>query len=108
VDYYAVGVMVYEFMKGKRPYLGRNRKEIRDQILSRQAQIKRNEIPEDWSPTAASFANDLIQRKPMSRLGVNGPQEVKAHPWLRDINWVKLKAREIVAPFIPPNSDNYD
>ena len=35
VDYFALGVIVYEFMMGKRPYLGRNRKEIRDQILSR-------------------------------------------------------------------------
>ena len=40
VDYFAAGVMAYEFMFGKRPYLGKNRKEIRDQILSKQAAIK--------------------------------------------------------------------
>ena len=32
VDYFAVGVMTYEFMKGFRPYLGRNRKEIKEKI----------------------------------------------------------------------------
>ena len=36
VDYFAMGVIVFEFMLGRRPYLGRNRKEIRDQILARQ------------------------------------------------------------------------
>ncbi len=36
VDYFAVGVIGYECMFGKRPYLGKNRKEIRDHILSKQ------------------------------------------------------------------------
>jgi serine/threonine protein kinase len=39
-DYFAVGVMGYEFMMGRRPYIAKNRKEIRDQILSKQAMIK--------------------------------------------------------------------
>lgn len=29
VDYFAMGVIAYEFMLGTRPYLGRDRKEIR-------------------------------------------------------------------------------
>ena len=33
VDYFALGVVCYEFMFGKRPYTGKNRKEIRDQIF---------------------------------------------------------------------------
>ena len=40
VDYYAVGIIAYELMLGRRPYNGRNRKEIRDQILSKQVQIR--------------------------------------------------------------------
>ena len=36
VDYFALGVMAYEFMLGKRPYVGRNRKEIRDMIFAKQ------------------------------------------------------------------------
>lgn len=39
VDYYAVGIIAYELMLGRRPYNGRNRREIRDQILSKQVQI---------------------------------------------------------------------
>jgi serine/threonine protein kinase len=36
VDYFAMGVIGYECMFGKRPYLGKNRKEIRDHILAKQ------------------------------------------------------------------------
>jgi serine/threonine protein kinase len=35
-DYFAVGVIAYECMMGKRPYLGKSRKEIRDCILAKQ------------------------------------------------------------------------
>ena len=34
-DYFAVGVIAYECIVGRRPYLGRSRKEIRDEILKR-------------------------------------------------------------------------
>lgn len=36
VDYFAMGVIGYECMYGKRPYVGKTRKEIRDHILSKQ------------------------------------------------------------------------
>jgi serine/threonine protein kinase len=36
VDYFAIGVMGYEFMKGVRPYYGKSRKEIKDKIIAKQ------------------------------------------------------------------------
>lgn len=45
VDYFAMGVIAYECMFGKRPYHGKDRKEIRDHILSKQVKIHTNEIP---------------------------------------------------------------
>jgi serum/glucocorticoid-regulated kinase 1/serum/glucocorticoid-regulated kinase 2 len=35
VDFFAMGVIAYECMHGKRPYTGKDRKEIRDHILSK-------------------------------------------------------------------------
>lgn len=67
VDYYALGVITYEFMFGRvslinlithqRPYGGKNRKEIRDNIFAKQAKVKGNEIPDDWSVEAGDFIN---------------------------------------------------
>lgn len=35
VDYFAVGIMAYECMNGRRPYVGKSRKEIREHIMSK-------------------------------------------------------------------------
>jgi serine/threonine protein kinase len=109
VDYFALGVIVYEIMLGTRPYLGKSRKEIRDQILAKQVQIKKDEVPVGWSPEAADFVNHLLQRKPVNRLGLNGPEEVKNHPWVKNINWGRIKNKEEKAPFVPnQEEDNFD
>ncbi len=50
----------------------------------------------------------MIQRKPMNRLGLNGPSEVKNHPWLRDFPWQDLFDRKVKPPFVPPKEDNFD
>ena len=41
-------------------------------------------------------------------MGVNGPEEVKDHPWFKDYNWEKLFSKETVAPFIPNVSSAVD
>ena len=108
VDYFALGVICYECMLGKRPYLGRSRKEIRDQILAKQIQIKIDDIPKGWSIEAADFINRQIQRKPAKRQGSNGPAEIKAHPWLKTYPWDKLQKKEIEPPFKPNTKNVFD
>ena len=73
VDYYALGIIVYECIFGFRPYIGQTRQEIRDKILTRQAQIKKKDKPAKWSDDSIDFVNQLIQRKPQNRLGNGGP-----------------------------------
>lgn len=50
-----------------------------------------------------------MQRKPTNRLGLNGPDEVRNHPWFKGFSWAKLESREMEAPFIPSGKeDNFD
>jgi len=50
-----------------------------------------------------------LARKASSRLGVNGNEEVKYHPWFNCINWDALQAGEIPAPYKPDQSlENFD
>lgn len=60
VDFFAVGVIAFEFMYGVRPYLGKSRKEIKELILSKQVQVKKSDIPEGWSIEAADFINKVF------------------------------------------------
>jgi serine/threonine protein kinase len=61
VDYFALGVIAYEFMFGVRPYLGKSRKEIKELIIAKQVQIRKQDIPEDWSVEAADFINKVFE-----------------------------------------------
>ena len=108
-DFFALGVIGYEFMLGCRPYLGRGRKEIKNLIISKQAKISREELPDDWSENSRDFINLLLQRKPKKRLGYNGVNEIKEHPWMKDIDFDLLYNKKIEAPFIPPiDKENFD
>jgi serine/threonine protein kinase len=108
VDYFALGVIAYEFMIGRRPYNGRSRAEIKDAVLARQVQLRRQDIPEGWSLEGADFINKLLQRKPANRLGYNGPAEVKLHHWLKDFPWSKLFEKSLEPSFIPAKEENFD
>ena len=98
VDYFALGVMGYEFMKGVRPYLGRSRKEIKEKIMAKQINIKKYDIPEGWSTEAADCINRLLQRKPFQRLGYHGINDIKNHSWFIDFPWRDLYYKKLEAP----------
>jgi serine/threonine protein kinase len=104
-DYFALGVIIYEFMLGRRPYQGKSRKEIRDAILAKQVQIRPCDVPEGWSAEACDLANRLLQRKPQHRIGTNG---IEGHDWLKVMNWTELMGFKMTSPFIPGNKDNFD
>ena len=109
VDYFAVGVITYELMMGQRPYIGKNRKEIKDQMMSRQIFIDEEMIPLGWSEESADFINRLMIRKDNKRLGYYNELEIKKHPWFYDIDFNELVNKKLEAPFLPKiNHENYD
>lgn len=108
VDFFALGVMVYECMLGRRPYLGPSRKDIREAMLARQVQVSCEELPSGWSAEAGDFANRLLQRKPTARLGYASIEEVMSHPWLTHFPWTQLRAKALTAPYRPWHGDNVD
>ena len=107
-DFFALGVIGYEFMMGYRPYLGSSRKEIKELIIKKQAKLNIDDIPENWSINSMDFINKLLIRKAEKRLGFNGIFELKNHPWMDDVNWENLEMKKIEPPFIPCHKENFD
>lgn len=108
-DFFAIGVMGYEFMLGERPYVGKTRKDIKQAVLSHQVLIDHDDLPEGWSRESAFFINALLQRKPQKRLGyISGIRDLKNHRWFKDFNWTDLMNKTMPSPFAPKHSGNYD
>ena len=73
----------------------------------KQVQIRRMEVPDEWSPESVDFINKLLQRKARNRLGFNGIAELKRHAWLRDTNWQLFTCKAIEPPLAPQRGDNF-
>ena len=109
VDFFAMGVIGFEFMIGKRPFSGKNRKEIKEKMLRKKIKLKKYNINNGWSNESIDFMNKLLERKPEVRLGdQKGVIELKEHDWLKYYPWNELEKKELPAPFIPDQEDNYD
>lgn len=96
VDWWTLGVLLYEMMTGLPPFYDKNVNTMYQRILS-DPLIFPDYIPED----AKSIMTGLLNRDPSRRLGVNGAEEIKRHPFFKSIDWNKLLAKKIQPPFKP-------
>ena len=101
VDYFSLGVVCYELMTGKIPYNGKNLEGLKKMIMANQVQIKKFNVPKGFSENSVDFVNKLIQRKQIKRLGYNSIEEIKNHPFLKNINWKEIYLHKIKSSFIP-------
>ena len=109
VDYFALGVIVYELMMGERPYQGKNRKEIKEQMFSIEIKLDNDDLPEDWEDNnIIDFINKLLERKKKKRLGYKNGSDVKNHPYFNDISWTQIENLTMESPFIFDTEDNFD
>ena len=109
VDYFALGVIVYELMMGERPYQGKNRKEIREQMFNIEIKLDKDDLPSDWKDeNVIDFINKLLTRKKKKRLGYKSDSEVKNHPWFNDTIFSEIENMTINSPFSFDKEDNFD
>ena len=107
VDYWALGVIIYELMFEKRPYPGIYRKEYKEKLCNSFVQIKNGEQPDGWSLESVDIINGLLQRKEELRLGYKDINKIKSHPWFKDIDWELLLNHKLTPPFIPVSNEEF-
>ena len=101
-DFFSLGVICYEMIMKKRPYIGKNRQEIKQKMASEFVQIKKSEIPDGFSQEFVDFTNKLLEKNIDNRLGTRGINELKSHPWLKYYDWKNLYLMKEKPPFVPP------
>ncbi|XP_016896906.1 microtubule-associated serine/threonine-protein kinase 3 isoform X1 [Cynoglossus semilaevis] len=97
VDWWAMGVILYEFLVGCVPFFGDTPEELFGQVVSDDIIWPEGEdaLPVD----AQDLITRLLRQSPLDRLGTGGASEVKQHPFFLGLDWNGLLRQK--AEFIP-------
>ena len=101
VDWWALGVILYEFIVGFPPFYADDPEQIFENIVS--LNILWPEIPSEMSYEAFDLISKLLVINPEERIDVKG---IKNHPFFNTIEWESLYTQEPV--FVPKVEDETD
>uniref|UniRef100_A0A672J167 protein kinase C n=1 Tax=Salarias fasciatus TaxID=181472 RepID=A0A672J167_SALFA len=98
VDWWGLGVLVYEMLVGESPFPGDDEEEVFDSIVNDDVRY-----PSFLSPESVSLIQKLLQKDPDLRLGAgkDDASEIKRHRFFQGMNWEALLAKKVKPPFLP-------
>ncbi|KAF9183195.1 AGC protein kinase Gad8 [Haplosporangium sp. Z 11] len=103
VDWWTLGVLLYEMLTGLPPFYDENIHEMYRKILQDELRF-----PDEVAPEARSLLSALLTRDPNQRLGNSGSSAIKQHPFFKPISFPHLMAKKIQPPFKPSVSSAID
>ncbi|XP_042769116.1 serine/threonine-protein kinase N3 isoform X8 [Panthera leo] len=98
VDWWGLGVLLYEMLVGECPFPGDTEEEVFDCIVNADAPY-----PRFLSVQGLELIQKLLQKCPEQRLGAGerDAEEIKTQPFFRTTDWQALLARTVQPPFLP-------
>uniref|UniRef100_A0A673W2H5 protein kinase C n=1 Tax=Salmo trutta TaxID=8032 RepID=A0A673W2H5_SALTR len=98
VDWWGLGVLVYEMLVGESPFPGDDEEEVFDSIVNDEVRY-----PRFLSTEAIGIMRRLLRRNPERRLGSaeKDADDVKKQPFFRSMDWEALLQRRLPPPFVP-------
>ncbi|KAI4587634.1 hypothetical protein R6Z07M_003759 [Ovis aries] len=98
VDWWGLGVLLYEMLVGECPFPGDTEEEVFDCIVNAEAPY-----PRFLSVQGLELIQKLLQKCPEKRLGAGerDAEEIKTQPFFKTTDWQALLARAVQPPFVP-------
>jgi RAC serine/threonine-protein kinase len=94
VDWWGLGVVMYELMCGRLPFYDRDHDVLFERIL-----LEEVRFPRTLSQEAKDLLSGLLAKDPQKRLG-GGPEdykEITQHPFFLPISWTDLEQRKVIS-----------
>uniref|UniRef100_A0A4W6CQB4 protein kinase C n=1 Tax=Lates calcarifer TaxID=8187 RepID=A0A4W6CQB4_LATCA len=105
VDWWGMGVLIYEMLVGESPFPGEDEEEVFDSIVNDDVQY-----PPCLPPDAVAIIQKLLKKNPLKRLGAGerDANEVKGEKFFEAIDWEALLAKKVKPPFLPSIRESMD
>ena len=99
VDWWSLGVLIFEMLAGYTPFYDSTPMKTYEKILAGKVHY-----PSFFQPDVIDLLSKLITADLTRRLGnlINGPADIRNHPWFLEVVWEKLLAKDIETPYEPP------
>nr|XP_019936972.1 PREDICTED: cAMP-dependent protein kinase catalytic subunit beta isoform X2 [Paralichthys olivaceus] len=98
VDWWALGVLIYEMAAGYPPFFADQPIQIYEKIVSGKVRF-----PSHFSSDLKDLLRNLLQVDLTKRFGnlKNGVNDIKNHKWFSATDWIAVYERKVEAPFLP-------
>ncbi|CAB52745.1 Serine/threonine-protein kinase ppk22 [Schizosaccharomyces pombe] len=107
VDWWTLGIFIYEILYGTTPFKGKNRHATFSNILYSDVSFPEYHGAPNVSSTCKSLIRRLLVKDESKRCGsVAGASDIKQHPFFRHIQWALL--RSMKPPIIPKIEDGME
>ncbi|XP_066250537.1 serine/threonine-protein kinase N isoform X3 [Euwallacea similis] len=98
VDWWGLGVLIFEMLVGESPFPGDDEEEVFDSIVNDEVRY-----PRFLSLESIAIMRRLLRKSPDRRLGSSerDAEDVKKQAFFRHIQWEELLHRRVPPPFVP-------
>ncbi|XP_034830356.1 serine/threonine-protein kinase N [Maniola hyperantus] len=98
VDWWGLGVLIFEMLVGESPFPGEDEGEVFDSIVNDEVRY-----PRTLSLESIALMRRLLRKNPERRLGSSerDAEDVKKQAFFRNVDWEQLLLRKVKPPFVP-------